>query len=156
MLSEGGDALMRRFTESRRRRRATGALAVCAVLAAVLATVVGSAWSATSSNTIKAVAPKKCGDVVAYPKTDPDGILKKMPATVQNWYKPYPFEVRATPWTTFKGKSGPWTVGYISFPIANPWKVNFLQELKKEFAAAKAQGLVSGSLREYIQPDSTT
>jgi ribose transport system substrate-binding protein len=132
-----------------------GALAAAVLVATVAA---GTALSATSSTSaISAIIPpKKCGDNITYKKSDPDGVLKTLPKATQTAYGSYPVEVRGTPWTTFKKKDGPWTIGYISFPIANPWKVNFLAELKKEFAAAKAKGLVSGSLKTYIQPDFNT
>lgn len=101
-------------------------------------------------------APTECGGPVVFQKSDPDGVLAALPADVQAWYDPYPHEVRASPWATFEGKEGPWEIGYVSFPIINPFKVNYLEQLEREFAEAKAKGLVSGSLKKFIQPSFET
>ncbi len=82
--------------------------------------------------------------------------MKQLPTELQAPYAAYPYPVRATPWSTFKGKKGPWTIGYISFPIANAWKINYFNQLKKDFALAKSKGLVDGSLKSYIQPNFNT
>jgi ribose transport system substrate-binding protein len=71
-------------------------------------------------------------------------------------YAPYPYSVNSTPWKGFKGKKGPWKIGFINFPVDNPWQVKLLAQLKAEFAKAKAKGLVEGSLQTYIQPSFAT
>src|SRR5690606_19531878 len=83
-------------------------------------------------------------------------LLSTLPEEAQGWFSGYPYTVEETPWSTFEGKEGPWTLGYISFPIANPWKVNYYEQLQSDFDAAKAAGLVDGELRTYIQPDFET
>ncbi len=100
--------------------------------------------------------PTTCGEDLKYTQPDPDKIISGLPASVQQAVSTYPYVVRGTPWSTFKGKKGPWKLGYISVPVNNPWQVNLTAQLKSEFAAAKAQGLVTGSLNIYIQPSSST
>lgn len=104
-------------------------------------------------------APTECGGPVVFEKTDPDGVLAELVAEypeLESWYAPHFAEVRATPWSTWEGKPPPWKIGYVSFPVDNPWKVGFLEELNKEFAAAKEAGLVEGEPQVYIQPDWAT
>ena len=39
----------------------------------------------------------------------------------------------------------PWKIGYITIGVSNPYQNNVLSQLKKEFALAKAKGLVTAS-----------
>jgi ribose transport system substrate-binding protein len=142
----------------KRRTRLAVALGLAVAVGGVVAATAGTGVSAaaSSSNGIAApIAPKVCGKPVTY-ANDPNGLLKALPAAARTAYAEYPYDVRATPWSSFKGKKGPWKIGYISFPADNAWKINFGVELQKEFAAAKAKGLVTGSLQTYIQPASST
>src|SRR6266536_5189484 len=134
---------MRSFSKA---SRALGAV----VLAAAVAAAVASASS--SRLAVGIVPPKQCGQDISFQQPDPDGVLKKLSPQIRSWYGPYPYVVKGTPWATFKGKKGPWKIGFINFPVDNPWQVNLLSELKAEFAKAKAKGLVTGSLQTYIQP----
>jgi ribose transport system substrate-binding protein len=54
--------------------------------------------------------------------------------------------VNASPWAHSKPVKGPWKIGYIAFAITNPYNQHVLDGLKSQFAAAKAKGLVTGSL----------
>jgi ribose transport system substrate-binding protein len=108
------------------------------------------------SGPVTIAAPSECGDPVVYEKADPDGVLAELPDEVQEWFEPYPFEVRASRWADSPAKEGPWTIGYVSFPIVNPFKVSYFDQLKKEFAAAKDAGLVTGELQTFIQPSFDT
>jgi ribose transport system substrate-binding protein len=104
-------------------------------------------------------APAECGGPVVFQKSDPDGVLTKLIAEhpeLEAWYAPHFSEVHASPWHDFKGKPGPWKIGFVNFPVDNPWQVGLLDQLKKDFAAAKAKGLVEGDLQVYIQPDWAT
>jgi ribose transport system substrate-binding protein len=101
-------------------------------------------------------APSECGGPVVFNRGDPDNVIEKLPTDLQEGYTSYPYEVQATPWTDFEGSEPPWTIGYVSFPMVNPFKVNYYKQLKKEFAAAKEAGLVEGKLRTYIQPSFDT
>jgi ribose transport system substrate-binding protein len=104
-------------------------------------------------------APTECGGPVVFEKTDPDGVLADLVASAPDteaWYQPHFAEVRATPWADFPKKEGPWKIGFVNFPVDNPWQVGLLEQLQAEFAAAKEQGLVEGELQVYIQPDWAT
>ena len=105
---------------------------------------------------VKIEAPTECGGPVVFNRADPDDVIGTLPEDLQAGYTSYPYEVRASPWADFEGKDGPWTIGYVSFPMVNPFKVNYYDQLKKEFAAAKAAGVVEGKLRTYIQPSFDT
>jgi ribose transport system substrate-binding protein len=94
-----------------------------------------------------------------FDKTDPDGVLGGLVAAhpeLEAWYAPHFSEVRGTPWTTWEGKPPPWKIGFVNFPVDNPWQVGLLEQLQAEFAAAKEAGLVEGDLQVYIQPDWAT
>jgi ribose transport system substrate-binding protein len=119
-------------------------------------TTATTAQSLSQAGPVPIAAPAACGDPVVYDKSDPDGVLQDLPDDVREWYEPYPFEVRASPWADFEGKEGPWTIGYVSFPIVNPFKASYFQQLKTEFAEAKEAGLVTGDLRTVIQPSFDT
>jgi ribose transport system substrate-binding protein len=113
------------------------------------------AAAASSSGTPGVVPPKVCGKDLTY-QNDPNGLLKTVPASTRSLYALYPYTVQKTPWSSFKGKKGPWKIGYVSFPTNNPFKVGLLAELQQQFKAAKAKGLVTGSLQTYIQPSFST
>lgn len=119
----------------------------------------GTATPSASEGEVKGVsieAPSECGDPVVFNRSDPDDVIGTLPAELQEGYTSYPYEVRGTPWADFEGSDGPWKIGYVSFPMVNPFKVNYFDQLKKEFAAAKDAGLVEGNLRTYIQPSFDT
>ncbi len=122
------------------------------LLCALVVMLVASAAASSAPGPAPIAAPTTCGQPVVYKKADPDGALAKLPPNVRKWYDSYPFEVRASPWASFKGSKGPWKIGYISFPIANAFKIGYYNELKQEFAKAKAAGLVTGKLQTFIQP----
>jgi ABC-type sugar transport system substrate-binding protein len=66
---------------------------------------------------------------------------------LQKIYTSYPGTLSASPWATQKiTAKPPWKIGYIAFAITNPYNQHSLDGLKQQFAAAKAQGLVQGSL----------
>jgi ABC-type sugar transport system substrate-binding protein len=137
---------------TRRRRALALALAACAT--AAIATSV--AWGATPTYLAPMKKPKTCGQDAKFIHKDPDGALKKLPAAVQKRYDAYPYEIKATPWSSFAGKPMPWKIGFVSFPIDNTFMVGFYDQLKKDFALAQSKGLVTGSLKTYIQPSWNT
>jgi ribose transport system substrate-binding protein len=112
-----------------------------------------SATNAAASSTTQ-----KCGEDYSVPAStnDPSGVLKALPANVQARYGSWPYTVSSTPWSSFKGVKPPWKIGLIMFPIGSPWQAHLVSEVQREFAAAKAQGLVTGSLITYIQPSQAT
>ncbi len=76
-----------------------------------------------------------------------------MPKSLQDIYGSYPDKIVASPWATQKIKAKPpWKIGYIAIGISNPYNNDVLAQLKKEFALAKAKGLVTGSLQVNIPP----
>src|SRR5690606_34348487 len=49
-------------------------------------------------------------------------------------------------------KKPPWKIGYITIGVSNPYQNNVLEQLKKEVAIAREQGLVEGELVTNIPP----
>ena len=131
------------------------ALSACSSTTTVSSAGKGDKSNAASYNA-KITPPTTCGEDLTFDQTDPDHILKKLPQAVQQDLATYPYTARATPWTSFKKKKGPWKIGWISVPVNNPWLVNLNSQLQEEFAAAKKAGLVDGSLSVYIQPSTST
>jgi ribose transport system substrate-binding protein len=143
---------MRGSKRVRRWRLAAGSLTAVALIAVSMANVGMTAASAGA----KAAAAQKCGTDVVYHNNDPQGLLKKLSPAIQARYGSWPYTVGPSPWTSFKGVKKPWKIGLIMFPIGSPWQQDLVNEAKKEFAQAKAKGLVSGSLVTYIQPSQAT
>ncbi len=143
----------------RRLASAVGIAALSAMLLAACApstTQSSAGGDAGASYNATITAPTTCGDDLVYNQSDPDGIMSKLPQSVQTDLSTYMYTARATPWTTFKKKAGPWKIGWISTPVNNPWLVNLDAQLREEFAAAKAAGVVDGDLQVYIQPSTST
>jgi ABC-type sugar transport system substrate-binding protein len=70
-----------------------------------------------------------------------------MSASLKAVYSSYPGDLIASPWATTKiTAKPPWKIGYIAFAITNQYNQDSLNGLQKEFAIAKAAGLVQGSL----------
>jgi ABC-type sugar transport system substrate-binding protein len=70
-----------------------------------------------------------------------------MSSTLKNIYSSYPGDLYASPWATKKiTAKPPWKIGYIAFAITNQYNEDVLKGLQQQFAAAKAQGLVTGNL----------
>src|SRR3954454_1904586 len=81
-------------------------LASAAVLALIAAAAVAvAATSASAKRAAPAVAAQACGQDVSYTDKikDPDGAFKKLPAKIQARYGPWPYQVKSTPWESFKG-----------------------------------------------------
>jgi ribose transport system substrate-binding protein len=128
-----------------------------AVIAAAVAALAATTASAHRTAPATATA-QQCGQDVSYVNRikDPDGAFKKLPPEIQKRYGPWPYSVRATPWEAFKGVKKPWKIGLIMFPVGSPWQADVISQVEKEFAKAKAKGLVTGSLQKYIQPSQAT
>ena len=83
---------------------------------------------------------------------EPERRLRDDAEALKDIYGSYPNSIVASPWATTKIKAKPpWKIGYITIGISNPYN-NVLTQLKKEFALAKAKGLVTGSLMTNIPP----
>jgi ABC-type sugar transport system substrate-binding protein len=116
-------------------------VALLAILAASSAAASGGGAAA------KSAAASSCGTTVKVGPTNPSGVYKTMPAALKSIYSSYPNNLYASPWATKNiTAKPPWKVGYIAFAITNQYNQDVLTGLKQQFAAAKAQGLVTGSL----------
>jgi ribose transport system substrate-binding protein len=130
----------------------TGFIAVCGA-----AVMVASATAAALASGPTLVAPTKCGQEIKYLHTPAENkLLATLPVATRAAYNVWPFAIKSTPWKTFKGRKGPWKIGYIDFPLSNAWQVNGFAQTKKDFAAAKRKGLVKGKLVSNIQASFST
>jgi ribose transport system substrate-binding protein len=94
-----------------------------------------------------------CGDTVPVGPKNKDGVYSTMPQELQDIYSSYPDNLIESPWATKKiTAKPPWKIGYITVGVSNQYQNNVLKSLKEEFAAAKAEGLVEGSLVTNIPP----
>jgi ribose transport system substrate-binding protein len=94
-----------------------------------------------------------CGDTVPVGPKNKDGVYSTMPQELQDIYSSYPDNLIESPWATKKiTAKPPWKIGYITVGVSNQYQNNVLKSLKEEFAAAKAKGLVEGSLVTNIPP----
>jgi ribose transport system substrate-binding protein len=127
-----------------------GAASVAA-LAAVTATAFAIGVKPTGAGAVK--TGTNCGDTVSVGPTNKNGVFSTMPKSLQDIYGSYPDKIVASPWATQKIKAKPpWKIGYVAIGISNPYNNDVLAQLKKEFALAKAKGLVTGSLQVNIPP----
>ena len=132
------------------RRLIVGAAAVAA-LAVLAATAFSIGVKPTGAGAV--VTGTKCGNTVSVGPTNKSGVYASMPKSLQDIYGSYPGALVASPWATTKIKAKPpWKIGYITIGISNPYQNDVLTQLKKEFAIAKAKGLVTGSLVTNIPP----
>lgn len=133
------------------RRTLAGAVAVVAV-AAMAAPAIAIGVKPTGAGNVK--VGTNCGDTVAVgPTNKNDAVVKSMPKTLRDIYSSYPDKLVASPWATTKIKAKPpWKIGYITVGVSNAYQNHVLETLKAEFAAAKKQGLVTGSLVTNIPP----
>lgn len=120
--------------------------------AAPASSAAGGASTGSSSGSTAAAgggtsASGKCGTTVPVGPSNPNGVYASMPAALKSIYSSYPNELIASPWATTKiAAKPPWKIGYIAFAITNPYNQDVLTGLQQQFAAAKAKGLVTGSL----------
>src|SRR5579859_3427737 len=147
---------MRRIERVKRWRIAAGSAAAAVIAVAGISMATVGTTAATAGAT--AAAAQKCGQDVVYPASvnDRSGVLKRLPASVQARYGSWPYPVSSSPWQQFAGVKPPWKIGLIMFAIGSPWQADLVAEFKKEYAQAKAVGLVKGSPDIYIQPSQAT
>jgi ABC-type sugar transport system substrate-binding protein len=171
MAHPTGGTPVNRSTISPRRRRgafvttaalATAALAMAGCSSASSSAPAGSTASATSAAPAAASGSAAaasgsaagggttCGTTVAVGPSNPGGVYATLSAKLKNVYSSYPYALNASPWASAKKVKGPWKVGNISFAINNPFSQDALTGLQREFAKAKAAGLVTGSLMTSI------
>ena len=130
-------------------------------LAAALAVMVGvaacgsssSSSSATSASASNAAATSgtassqaaagSCGTIPQQMPADPDGVLAKLPASVQGAYNLYPQAVHASAWSQWKPRHGPpYTVYFSPGNTDTP----FIQEMLATFNSLKANSSVIGKV----------
>ena len=149
------------------------ALVSLVVVAAMTATACGSdsnggsdnASSGTQKQSTKEINVKptgaanvkvgtNCGDTVPVgPKNKDGAAYQGMSQRLKDVYGSYPENIEESPWATQKiTAKPPWKIGYITIGISNQYQNNVLKQLKEEFAAAKAKGLVEGELVTNIPP----
>jgi ABC-type sugar transport system substrate-binding protein len=106
-----------------------------------------AASSAAGGSGGGAAAAGSCGSTVPVGPSNPSGVYASMPANLKSIYSSYPNELIQSPWATTKiTAKPPWKIGFIAFAITNPYNQDVLTGLQQQFAAAKAKGLVTGSL----------
>jgi ABC-type sugar transport system substrate-binding protein len=136
------------------RGRRTWTWLACAVLVAAVTAACSSSGSPSTSSATSSTgttANAKCGTTVPVGPSNPTGVYASMPTNLKAIYSSYPGELIQSPWATTKIKAKPpWKIGYIAFAITNQYNQDSLNGLKKQFAIAKAAGLVQGSLLTNI------
>jgi ribose transport system substrate-binding protein len=145
--------------EGQRARRSARPWAVFGSLVFTLAAIVAvtlATGTASARPLAAAATAQACGQDVSYKVKDPDGVFKTLSPAIQARYGPYPYPVKASPWTAFKGVKKPWKIGLITFPVGSPWLADVIKQVGVEFNKAKAKGLVTGTLKKYIQPSYAT
>jgi ribose transport system substrate-binding protein len=130
-----------------RGRRAWIALA-SAVAVALLAAACSSSSSPTTTNAASnGSGNSKCGTSVAVGPANPSGVYASMSPALKAIYSSFPGDLIQSPWATTKIKAKPpWKIGFIAFAITSPYNYHVLVGLQQQFAAAKKEGLVQGSL----------
>lgn len=135
------------------RGRHTWIKLACAVAVAALAAACSSSPSSstpakTSGTT---TASSKCGTSVAVGPANPTGVYASMSPALKAIYSSFPGQLIQSPWATTKIKAKPpWKIGFIAFAITSPYNYHVLVGLQQQFAIAKKQGLVKGSLLTNI------
>jgi ribose transport system substrate-binding protein len=133
-------------TVRRRFAMAAGVALVATTLAACGDSSSSSSTTATASGGTTASAGSTCGTSAPIGPANPDGVFASLDPKLKKIYQPYPDELDESAWANFKKKKGPWQVGLIGFPSINDYFKDRLAGMQAEFNAAKAKGLVSGSL----------
>jgi ribose transport system substrate-binding protein len=82
---------------------------------------------------------------------NPNGVYASMSPALKAIYSSFPGDLIQSPWatTTIKAKP-PWKIGFIAFAITSPYNYHVLVGLQQQFAIAKKEGLVQGSLLTNI------
>ncbi len=106
------------------------------------------AGAATTSSSAAAVASGACGSIPQQMPGDPDGVLAKLPSSVQASYNLYPQAVHASAWANWKPThKGPYTIYFSPGNTSTP----FVQDFINEFNVLKAK---SNVITKVITQDS--
>ncbi|WP_330347031.1 substrate-binding domain-containing protein [Streptomyces sp. NBC_00582] len=117
-------------------------------------TVASSATGGAADTQGKAAAA--CGEVPTIAPKDPDGAVKALPADLQKAYNAYGEDVFASAWRDKKKLGHPAKVGLSYLPASNAFAASVVKQMGTSFAAAKAKGLVQGTLVKRIMTDPAT
>jgi ribose transport system substrate-binding protein len=124
------------------------AVAVTALAAACSSSPSSSTAAKTSGTT---TASSKCGTSVPVGPANPTGVYASMSPALKDIYSSFPGQLIQSPWATTKIKAKPpWKIGFIAFAITSPYNYHVLVGLQQQFAIAKKEGLVKGSLLTNI------
>jgi len=140
-----------------RRRRsglqlgAVGLAAACALAVAACGSSSSGGSNGTSASAASATG-SSCGTSVPVGPANPTGVYASLPSALKSLYASYPYTLAASPWANHKFPKPPWKIGFIGYPSVNEYFIHRLSGLKADFAAAKAKGLVTGSLLTGIPP----
>jgi ABC-type sugar transport system substrate-binding protein len=139
--------------------RRSGARFCALGLAAVSALAVAACGSSSSGGSAAAKPPatsattgSSCGTTVPVGPSNTTGVYASLSPTLKALYASYPYTLSASPWANHKFPKPPWKIGFIGYPSVNEYFIHRLASLKTDFAAAKAKGLVTGSLLTGIPP----
>ncbi|HUA28183.1 MAG TPA: substrate-binding domain-containing protein [Streptosporangiaceae bacterium] len=135
------------------RRRHTWIKLACAVAIAAVAAACSSAPSSSPSANASGASnsSSKCGTTVAVGPSNPTGVYASMSPALKAIYSSFPGQLIQSPWATTKIKAKPpWKIGFIAFAITSPYNYHVLVGLQQQFAVAKKEGLVTGSLMTNI------
>jgi ribose transport system substrate-binding protein len=125
----------------------------CAVAVAALAAACSSSPSSTTpaKTSGTTTASSKCGTSVPVGPANPGGVYASMSPALKAIYSSFPGDLIQSPWATTKIKAKPpWKIGFIAFAITSPYNYHVLVGLQQQFAIAKKEGLVKGSLLTNI------
>jgi ribose transport system substrate-binding protein len=112
------------------------------------ATTSGTATTGSATAAASTPSTGTCGTIPQQMPADPDGVLAKLPASVQASYNLYPQAVHASAWSNWKPKHGPpYTVYFSPGNTVTP----FIQDFVSEFNALKAK---SNVINNVITQDS--
>jgi ribose transport system substrate-binding protein len=139
-----------------RLRRPSRRLLIAGAAVVALAAIAGPAIAVGIKPTGPAAVTigTKCGQSRPVGPSNRSGsAFGSMSKQLKDIYHSYPNAILPSPWVKTKIKAKPpWKIGYINIGISNPYVNNVLTQLKREFAIAKAKGLVKGELMTYIPP----
>src|SRR5215469_7360944 len=101
-----------------------------AVVAMTFGLALGAAACAETASSPSAAGNSSgtasCGAIPTKPPADPDGVLAKLPASVQPGYNLYPDPVYASAWVHWKPTHpGPYTIALSGGEFADPFSVVF-------------------------------
>src|SRR5271165_482682 len=146
---EGSGGMDNDMEKSRSRRTQVSVAMVFAASLLAACSNPGKSMSSTSTAALKAStagANAPCGTSVPVGPSNPNGIYHTLPASLKSVYISLPYALNASVWEHHSRTKGPWKIGYIAEPIGSAYQQDVLTGMQADFAKAKAEGLVEGSL----------